>query len=430
MEVLRLLYALVGYGVSNRSLCKMLINMGHEVFVSESKSLSEQEKRDLYEMRVEFEENGNTERILKADRIAVSPSVKPDHPIVSKAREKVLTDLDVVLNLRKPGFIVAVTGTNGKTTTCHMLEYVLSKFDKKVLIAGNIGNPVANVHSEQLDYLVLEISSFQLFWSKSLPIDVGVILNIEPNHLDWHPSFDHYVESKLKLFTFAEKRFAHENCRRLIDERWPNVVSFSSLKLLDKDQIEFRDQIYPLRNTFLRTHQNLQNLSAVLTVLESLGFEPNLVLEALEDFTPPQHRMQLVAVIDGVQFVDDSKSTSAAATIAALQNYQDGKVVLILTGRGKNESYDALVEQIKRKVKFVAVFGEIIDLVVPLLRASNVQFCVAESMEQAVLEAFKKSSQGDTVLLSPAAASFDLYANYAERGEHFVRVVQSLKEGV
>jgi UDP-N-acetylmuramoylalanine--D-glutamate ligase len=103
--------------------------------------------------------------------------------------------------------------------------------------------------------------------------------------------------------------------------------------------------------------------------------------------------------------------------------------VLILTGRGKNESYDALVEQIKRKVKYVVVFGEIVDLVVPLLRASNIQFCVVENMEQAVLEAFKKSNQGDTVLLSPAAASFDLYANYAERGEHFVRVVESLKEG-
>jgi UDP-N-acetylmuramoylalanine--D-glutamate ligase len=407
----------------------MLINMGHKVFVSEAKPLSEQDKRDLQEMHVEFEENGNTERVLKADRIVVSPSVKPDHPIVSRACEKVLTDLDVVLNLRKPGFIVAVTGTNGKTTTCHMLEYALSKFSKKVLTAGNIGNPIANLHSEQLDYLVLEISSFQLFWAKNLPIDVGIILNIEPNHLDWHPSFEHYVESKLKLFTFAEKSFAHENCRRLIDERWPNVVSFSTLKLLDKERIEFRDQIYPLRNTFLRTHQNLQNLSAVLTVLESLSFEPNLVLEALEDFTPPQHRMQLVAVIDGVQFVDDSKSTSAAATIAALQNYQDGKVVLILTGRGKNESYDALVEQIKRKVKYVVVFGEIVDLVVPLLRASNIQFCVVENMEQAVLEAFKKSNQGDTVLLSPAAASFDLYANYAERGEHFVRVVESLKEG-
>ncbi|WP_448535903.1 UDP-N-acetylmuramoyl-L-alanine--D-glutamate ligase [Pseudothermotoga sp.] len=429
MEVLQLLYALVGYGVSNRSLCKMLINMGHEVFVSEAKSLSEQDKRDLYEMRVEFEENGNTEHILKADRIVVSPSVKPDHPIVSRAREKVLTDLDLVVNLRKPGFIVAVTGTNGKTTTCQMFEHVLDKLGKRVVVAGNIGNPIANVHVEQLDYLVLEISSFQLFWAKNLPIDVGVILNIEPNHLDWHPSFEHYVQSKLKLFTFAEKRFAHENCRRLIDERWPNVVSFPTVKLVDRDQIEFHDQIHPLRNTFLRTHQNLQNLSAVLTVLEFLGFEPNTVLEALEDFTPPQHRMQLVAVIDGVQFVNDSKSTSAAATIAALQNYQDGKVVLILTGRGKNESYDALVEQIKRKVKYVVVFGEIIDLVVPLLRASNVQFCVVENMERAVLEAFKKSSQGDTVLLSPAAASFDLYANYAERGDHFVRVVQSLKEG-
>ncbi|KUK03283.1 MAG: UDP-N-acetylmuramoylalanine--D-glutamate ligase [Thermotoga sp. 50_1627] len=429
MEVTQLLYALIGYGVSNRSLCKMLVKMGHRVFVSEAKALSEQDRRDLDEMHVEFEDNGNTECVLKADWIVVSPSVRFDHPVVSKARERTLTDLDVVLNIKKPGFIVAVTGTNGKTTTCHMFEHVLTKLGKRVIVAGNIGNPIASVRDEQLDYLVLEISSFQLFWSKNLPIDVGIILNIEPNHLDWHPSFQHYVESKLKLFTFAGKRFMHESCRRFINERWTDVVSFSTAHLVNEDQVEFRGQTYPLRNGFLKTHQNLQNLSAVLTVLESLGFEPRMVLEALEDFTPPQHRMQLVAIIDGVHFVNDSKSTSAAATIAALQNYQEGNVVLILTGRGKNESYDALVAQIKRKVKHVVVFGEITALITPLLRASNVPFRVVENMEEAVFEAFRRASRGDIVLLSPAAASFDLYANYAERGEHFVRVVESLKEG-
>lgn len=424
-----LTYALVGYGVSNRALCKALVRLGHKVFVSEARTLNEEEKRELSILNVEFEENGNSEKILQADRIVVSPSVKPDHPIVSHSLEKVLTDLDVVLSLEKPGFILGITGTNGKTTTCHMFEHVLGRLGKKTVVAGNVGNPVANVLGEKLDYLVLELSSFQLFWAKGLPIDVGLILNIEPNHLDWHPSFEHYVESKLKLFTFAEQRFTHRDCDTFISSKSYPVEFFSPVRTAGEGEIEFRGHVYPLRNESLKTHQNQQNLSAVLTVMEFLGFDPAEVLAALEDFRPPHHRMELVANIAGIQFVNDSKSTSAAATIAALENYPDGRVVLILTGRGKNESYDPLMMQIKRKVKYVVVFGEIHSRVVPLLKKSNVPFCVVENMEQAVLEAFKRANFGDVVLLSPAAASFDLYSNYAERGEHFIRVVKFLQEG-
>lgn len=424
-----MLYSLVGYGVSNKALCKVLIRQGHRVFVSEARSLGEIEKQELLEMNVEFEENGNTEKILKADWIVASPSVRPDHPIVSKASEKVLTDLDVVLSSWKPGFIIAVTGTNGKTTTCQMLGYVLKEFDKKVAVVGNVGNPIANIVDERFDYLVIEISSFQLFWSKKLPIDIGVILNIEPNHLDWHHSFEHYVESKLKLLMYAKERYVHESCKKIAEKRKLNAKFFLPLRTLDGDRIEFRGRIYPLRNELLKTHQNLHNLSAVLVVLESLGFEPSKVLEVLENFIPPQHRMQLIAIVDDVRFVDDSKSTCAAATMAALQNYEDGRVILILTGRGKNENYDAMIEQIKKKVKHVVIFGEIASVMSTLLRAANVPFSLVENMEQAVFEAFKRAGRGDTVLLSPAAASFDLYKNYAERGEHFIRVVQSLKEG-
>lgn len=424
-----MLYALVGYGISNRALCKLLKRMGHEVFVSETRVLSEGERRELREMNVEYEENGNTERMLSADWIVVSPSVKPNHPIVSKAQEKVVTDLDVVLNVRKPAFIVAITGTNGKTTTCSMLAHVLNKLGKKATVAGNIGNPAANVFDQRLDYLILEISSFQLFWSRNLPVDVGVILNIEPNHLDWHPNFDHYVQSKFKLFTFAEKKFIGEGYLRFVKDE-PNVHVIPAVHPLGRDRVIFRGQTYPLQNGSLMTYQNLQNLSAVLTVMDFLGFELNEVLKALEDFDLPPHRMQLVAVINGVRFVNDSKSTSAAATIAALGNYEDGRVILILTGRGKNESYDVLVEQIKRKAKHVLLFGEIAPLIAPLLKASGVPYSVVGNMEEAVTEAFRMASQGDVVLLSPAAASFDLYRNYEERGEHFVRVVQSLKEGI
>lgn len=424
-----LTYALVGYGVSNKALCKVLTRLGHRVFVSEARTLNEEEKRELSILNVEFEDNGNSEKILQADRIVVSPSVRPDHPIVSRNLERVLTDLDVVLSLGKPGFTIGITGTNGKTTTCHMFEHVMGRLGKKTVVAGNVGNPVANVLGEKFDYLILELSSFQLFWAKGLPIDVGLILNIEPNHLDWHPSFEHYVGSKLKLFTFADQRFIRKDCETFVSSKSYPVKFFSPVRIVRENEIEFRGHIYPLRNESLKTHQNQQNLSAVLTVMEFLGFEPAKVLAALEDFRPPHHRMELVANIAGIQFINDSKSTSAAATIAALENYSDGRVVLILTGRGKNESYDPLMMQIKRKAKYVIVFGEIRSCVVPLLEKSNVPFCVVENMEQAVLEAFRRANFGDVVLLSPAAASFDLYSNYAERGEHFIRVVKFLQEG-
>ncbi|MCS7174507.1 UDP-N-acetylmuramoyl-L-alanine--D-glutamate ligase [Pseudothermotoga sp.] len=426
--MLLLIYALVGYGVSNKALCKILIQLGHKVFVSEARALNEEERKELFALGVEFEENGNSDKILQADWIVVSPSVKPDHPIISHALERVLTDLDVVLNIEKPGFIIGITGTNGKTTTCRMFEHVMSKLGKKVAVAGNVGNPVSNVLGQRFDYLIMELSSFQLFWAKSLPIDVGLILNIEPNHLDWHPNFEHYVESKLKLFKFAKDKYIHRDCETIVKSKGYSVRFFSPIRVTE-DGIEFCGEIYPSRNDLLKTYQNQQNLSAVLTVMKFLGFEPYEVLNALEDFRPPHHRMELVASIDGVQFVNDSKSTSAAATIAALENYSDGRVVLILTGRGKNENYDPLIKQIKKKAKHVVVFGEIRSRIVPLLKESNVPFCVVENMEQAVLEAFKSASFGDVVLLSPAAASFDLYSSYAERGEHFVRVVKFFQEG-
>lgn len=422
-------YALVGYGVGNRALCSKLVKMGHEVFVSEIKLLSEDERSQLIGMNVQFEEGKNTEKICQADVVVVSPSVKYDHPIISNCSEKVVTDIDVILNIKKPRVVIAVTGSNGKTTTCNMIFHVLNSTGKSCYMCGNVGEPVANLLDSDPEYVVLEISSFQLYWSKRLPIDIGVLLNIQPNHLDWHPTFQHYIQSKLKIFDFANLKIFNGSDKTIkdsvkVDSTYhafePLVVDKSSM------QIIYNQNKYHVSNQLLLTRQNLENLSAVLKIFSLLDYEPGDVLKALESFRLPRHRMELVAKIRGVSFIDDSKATSAAATISALENFTEKNVILILSGKSKNEDYAPLVEQMKSKVRHVYVFGELASLIKDILHKEGFPFTVVENMKQAVYSAFEMANEGDVVLLSPAGSSFDMYRNYSERGDDFVRVVKSL----
>ncbi len=427
-----MLYSLVGYGISNKQLSKVLLAMGHEVFISEARTLTSEDKSELESLGIAYEENQNSERILKADRIVVSPSVPPNHPVVSKAPEKVLTDIDVILSNKMPSCVIGVTGTNGKTTTCSMINHVLLRAGKKSVCLGNVGNPVATLWDKEIECLVLELSSFQLFWSKGFSVDIGVILNISPNHLDWHPSFEHYCQSKLKLFDFSKVRIFNEQDALLTSAamHYDNSIGFSCAKAsYDDKTVELFGKKYLFDNPSLYTSQNLWNLSATIQVLKVLGFSEKETLEFLEDFSPPKHRMQLVAQIGGVSFYNDSKSTSSAATIAALRNFEDGKVILILTGRGKNEDYTALIETVLRKAKTVVVFGEMAKLLVPALMSRGAAVEIVENMESAVKTAYSMACPGDVVLFSPGGSSFDLYKNYEERGEHFETMVKSVVGG-
>jgi len=425
-------YALVGYGIGNKALCTKLTQMGHQIFVSESRFLTDEERSQLISMNVHFEEGNNSQRICEADVVVVSPSVKPDHPIVSRCSAKAVTDIDVVLGIRKPAFVIAVTGTNGKTTTCNMIFHVLRTIGKNCYLCGNVGEPVAHLLDVDPEYVILEISSFQLYWSKSLPIDIGVILNIEPNHLDWHPTMQHYIESKLKIFGFAEHKVFNES-DETIKRNLSTDSTYHGFETVSVDsslsRVVYEQRSYYVNNSVLLTCQNLENLSAVLKVFSLLGYEPSTVLEALESFRPPRHRMELVAKINGISFIDDSKATSAAATISALENFTAKNVILILTGRGKNEDYTSLVNQMKSKVKHAYIFGEMARTLSDILQKEGFPFTIAENMRQAVSDAFEMAEDGDVVLLSPAGASFDLYRNYAERGDDFVNVVKSLTEG-
>lgn len=423
-------YALVGYGVSNKALCEKLISMGHKIFVSELRKFTDEEKEWFSKKGIDFEEGKNSDRICEADRIVVSPSVRFDHPALAKCRGKTFSDIEVVLDMNKPNFVIAVTGSNGKTTSCKLLSFVFQKLGLDSYTCGNIGTPAADVLGFKTKYLVLEISSFQLFWSKMLHIDIGVVLNIQPNHLDWHPSLEHYAKSKLKLLEFSKTGIyncSDQNIMKFISEK-SNLCAFDPLKIRKVDDgIVYEGEYYTFKNDFLKTHQNLQNLSAILKIFSVMNFDLKQVLEILEDFKPLKHRMEFVDEINGVVFLNDSKATSSAATISALENFNSRNVILLLTGRGKNEDYADLIAQIKRKAKHVIVFGEMVELLRDELKLSDIPYTISENMQKAVLKAFEISEKGDVVLLSPAGASFDMYRNYQERGEHFVNMVKLLR---
>ena len=418
-------YALVGYGISNRNLARYLSSWGHEIFVSEMRALSNVEKQEILDLNGSYEENGNTMAIADSDTVVVSPSIRPDHPIIQMIpRSKIFTDIDIIMKKRKPKHVIGITGTNGKTTVSKMMAHVLSSLGKKAIACGNIGQPASVIFdAPDLEFAILELSSFQLFWAQNLPIDIGLILNIRPDHLDWHPSFEHYAACKSRILAMSKTVLYNRNDpeTRKRAEAFCNAEPFTNTDSL-------RLEISQLNRNWTESIQNVENIAAVIAVCEKLGISAQKALRTLKSFEAPFHRMQPVAEINGITYIDDSKATNASAVIAALKNFSKNKVILILSGNGKNEDYGELLREAQKVVKRIVVFGEMKKHIFPIAKSMRVPCNKAENMEEAVLRAHSVAVPGDTVLLSPAGSSFDLYENYAQRGNHFQKVVESLKQ--
>ncbi len=417
-------YALVGFGLSNKYAAQFLRKIGEQVFVSESGKLSQEDKEFLEELGIEYEEGQNSERILQADVVLTSPSVPYNHPLLMKAREsgiKVETEITYFMRfLDWNPITIAITGSVGKSTTVAMTNHLISK-TKTSQISGNFGIPIAQVllENKRPEYLVIEISSFQLYWADYFKPKVAAITNIYPNHLDWHPSMEHYVESKMKITKWqdSEDYFVYnprdlEMFKRLAlvqAKRVPVTVGFSL------DEVPFP----------IRTKQNIENIAMAKTIIKILGLP--FQMSFLNDFTPLPHRMEYVTTWHDVRFYNDSKATNAAAVIKALENF-DSNVILIIAGKGKNEDYTELTEEIKKKCKFVALVGPIADAIESYLVTREITFKRYENIEKAVSDICLFAQPGDVVLLSPGGASYDRYRNFEERGEHFKSVVRSLVE--
>jgi UDP-N-acetylmuramoylalanine--D-glutamate ligase len=377
--------------------------------------------------------------ILSADLVVVSPGV-PSFPALDAAEKKgipVLGEVELACReLAHPAPIVAVGGTNGKSTTTTLVGELLAASGKKVFVGGNLGEPLAEHVDERFDVVVLEVSSFQMERVDRFHPHVALLLNVTADHLDRYPSMDAYAAAKGNAFLRQEESdvavvpYGDAVCLREARRGKGQVRTFGgpgSDVEVTEDAILDHEASVSYARSLLRISggHNALNAAAAIAAVTPFGVSPETVREVLARFEGLAHRMVLVGESRGVRFYDDSKGTNVGATVAALANVVEPKAVLVAGGRDKGGSYAPLVAALADKGRAVVVLGEAKEAIAKAV-GSTLPVFVANDMEDAVRLAAAAAQPGDAVLLSPACSSFDMFKDYKERGDVFAAAVRKL----
>ena len=440
---------IIGAGLSGLSLASLALRKKAEVFVSDLGSRREIAAGEMASKGIDFEFGGHGPRLWESDMIVLSSGISPGSPAVKKAQEMgipVVGELDFVAPYLK-GRLLGVTGSNGKSTTTALAGHLAQGLGWRAAAIGNIGKPVADYADSELDFLVIELSSFQLYWAKELTVEVSIVTNLDPDHLDWHGSYRNYVDAKANLLRMQKPgSWAIVQARdfgffkgvpsvRLVGLEWgatgherSNRIEMGESEALLWREGEGRVLFHYDRLPLLGRH-NLENAAMAMAAIELAGLGTEQAEDLLENFAALPHRCEAVAAIGGVDYVDDSKGTNVAASVTALGSLPGVKVV-ILGGQGKGEEYGPLAEAVKRHARVAIVMGTERERIVEALQKGGVESIFpVRDMEEAVLKASREARPGETVLLSPACTSWDAYPNYKERGRHFQRLVRSIQGG-
>ncbi|MFP8875017.1 MAG: UDP-N-acetylmuramoyl-L-alanine--D-glutamate ligase [Myxococcota bacterium] len=429
----------LGLGVSGRSSANFCAEQGARVVAADERPADELEGLDSLDLRVEVEAGGSLPSGGDHDWVVPSPGVPPERYRASGAR--IAGDVELAgLALQVP--IVAVTGTNGKSTTVRMIEAMLNAAGIRARAAGNVGTPALSLVAEPLDVAVLEVSSFQLETTERFHPRVAVVLNITPDHLDRHGSFEAYVAAKRNLVRQLEPgdhavldagnevsgSFAAHTAASILmfgTVRDPSVIpdgawrDGEALVLKREGQLER----FPLDGFPLAGRHNRENAAAALAAVSALDVDVAKAVRGLVDFTGLPHRCQLVARDGGISWVDDSKATNPGAAVRSLEAFA-APVVWIAGGRDKSLDFTPLSAACRGRVREALLIGESAATLEQVL-AGQTATRRCESMEDAVAHAYRRAEAGDVVLLAPACASFDQFSSYEERGERFRSAVQN-----
>jgi UDP-N-acetylmuramoylalanine--D-glutamate ligase len=373
-------------------------------------------------------------------RIIVSPGVADSEPLLKAARAagvQIVSDIELFVREAKAPFI-AITGSNGKSTVTTLVALMCEAAGRKVLSGANLGKPALDLLVEEMPELyVLELSSFQLVRTRELPAAVAVLLNISPDHLDWHGGEAAYREAKYRIFRQAKSAVfnrADTEVERHIPQGIPRV-SFGldeatgrnyGLVVEDGEQYLARGAQLVLETSdmALEGSHNHANALAALATGQLIGLQLSPMLQVLTEFPGLPHRMQLVAQLAGVRFINDSKATNVGAAIASVASV-DGRVVLIAGGDGKGGDFAEFANAVHGKLRAAVLIGRDGPAIAAALKGKAPVYQAAD-MKTAVSVSASIAEEGDTVLLAPACASFDQYANYAERGKDFCRAVEAV----
>jgi UDP-N-acetylmuramoylalanine--D-glutamate ligase len=442
---------ILGSGESGLGSAILAKQKGYDVFVSDKSIIKENYKKQLIEEGILFEEGCHTEeKIINADEVIKSPGIPDKTEIIKKLRLKnipVISEIEFAgryTNAKK----ICITGSNGKTTTTLLTYHILKNAGYNVGLAGNIGKSFAlQVAKENFDYYVLELSSFQLDGMFDFTADVAVLLNITPDHLDRYDyKFENYVASKFKITQNQSNKNAFVYCaddttiQSYMHEQSfaAELIPFSIKKPIDgpgafltNNQItlNYKPNQQPLIMTIeqlaLQGKHNVYNSMAASLAARVVEVRKEIIRDSLQDFQNIEHRLEFIASINGIEFINDSKATNVNSTWYALESMQK-PVVWICGGQDKGNDYNELFELVKEKVKAIVCLGKDNRKIISAFKDAVELIVETDNAQDAVAASYKIGKKGDVVLLSPACASFDLFQNYEDRGMQFKRAVKGL----
>jgi len=437
----------VGLGKSGVASALFMKAHGARVTVSDTKSGDElrNEIPVLLDHGISVETGGHGERTFRGqDLIVVSPGVPVDAPPLVQARslgEAVIGEIELAAQFL-PGPIVAITGSNGKTTTTTLTGEIMTAAGLSTLVGGNIGTPAISLaeRAKPDTVIVLEISSFQLETIQTFRPKIAVVLNVTPDHLDRHRTFEIYADAKARIFEnqqgsdFAVLNADDPTCVAMGARTNAQVFWFSRHKevkqgaWVDDGNIVFRDttgqrEILQVSEIPLKGAHNLENVLAAVCAGALMGCTPEKIRKAVHEFKAVEHRLEFTATISGVDYYNDSKATNVDATIKALESFP-ANIHLILGGKDKGSDYTVLNDLIRQRVKRIYTIGAAAAKIESQVKGAEVVH--AETLENAVRKAHATAQSGDIVLLAPACASFDQFKSYEHRGKMFKEIVASL----
>jgi len=447
--------AVVGAARSGLAVAELLGEAGADVFVTDSKEIDEKDRARLEALRVQYEQGGHSERAYEVEMVVVSPGVPSTAPIVRGAIERglpVYSEIEAASWFcRAP--IVAITGSNGKTTTTALAGHLFRSAGRRVQVGGNIGKAFSTfvVETRPDDVVVLEVSSFQLDHIDAFRPSVSVLLNITPDHLDRYDlDFEKYAHSKGRIFENqrsgdtciynADDPVVRDQVKRFVgfveERERPQLLGISIESKVEAGAFVKNDDLILRLNQqeevlmqaeelSLRGRHNLYNSLAAAVAARVMEVRSDIVRESLMSFEGVPHRLEFIRELDGVRYVNDSKATNVNAVWYALESFTE-RVVLIAGGRDKGNDYSSLKPLIRDKARAVIAIGESASKVASELGPETQNTIEAEDLNEAVRFARMFAEPGDVVLLSPACASFDMFENYEDRGDTFKNLVNSL----
>ena len=436
-----------GFGKTGQAVCRVLKETCPIIVFDEKDEAEFKELiKDIDFRDVKFYfENFNLD-FQKNDLIVMSPGISIDKPYLSKAKElniPIISEIELAYQIYNPKNIITISGTDGKTTTTILLYEILKSAGMPTKLAGNIGFPlIQELKNAKIDdYIVTEVSSFQLETIKYFKPKISVMLNIAEDHLDRHKNLKNYISEESKIFLnqtpldYAILNYDNKYVYDFHKKTNAKVIFFSQTKKLDKGVFVDEDRIHArvhnkeieiinICDIRIKGRHNLENCLAVISVCTLLNLNKEIIKEVLKEFKGVEHRQEEVAEIGGVKFINDSKATTPHSAISALKAF-NAPIILIAGGRSKKLSFSEFAKEIANRVKKLILIGEASDEIESEVKKYNFhQIEKATNLEDAVNIAIDVSKEGDVVLLSPACASLDMFKDYEERGNIFKSFVK------